>query len=165
MCRGTRKDLPGSTYVLNSEKTSKRSPRTTLAPLGSNENAVVATYIINLDIVRLVARRFANDKGIGGAVISIAGMVNIMLAAPDMAMIVFSGRSAGVLCIQSVEIRARNQESGRGMLTGELDDEANIHKGNTSATVIATLAAISVLKERRRGRFVIAGGIEPRRAI
>jgi hypothetical protein len=36
--------------------------------------------------------------------------------------------------------------------------------GNTSATATATLAAINILKERRRGRFVAVGGTEPRRA-
>lgn len=41
------------------------------------------------------------------------------------------------------------------MLTGPLDDDANTHKGSTSATAIATLAAINVLKERRRRRFVV----------
>lgn len=49
------------------------------------------------------------------------------------------------------------------MLTDSLDDEANTHKGSTSATVIATLAAISILKERRRRRFVVVGGTELRR--
>ena len=49
------------------------------------------------------------------------------------------------------------------MLTGALDEEANRHRGNTSATVIVTLAAINTLKERRRGRFIAAGGSEPLR--
>jgi hypothetical protein len=44
-----------------------------------------------------------------------------------------------------------------------LDDEANTTKGKTSATAIATLAAIRVLKEKRRRRFVAIEGIEPRR--
>jgi hypothetical protein len=46
-------------------------------------------------------------------------------------------------------------KTDRRVLTGPLDDDdANTHKGSTSATVIATLAAINVLKERRRRRFV-----------
>ena len=49
------------------------------------------------------------------------------------------------------------------MLTGLSDDEAKTNKGRASATVIATLAAIRVLKEKRRRRFVAVGGIEPRR--
>jgi len=49
------------------------------------------------------------------------------------------------------------------MLTGSLDDEANTHKGSTSAMAIATLTAIRILKERRRRRFVVIGGPEPRR--
>jgi hypothetical protein len=48
------------------------------------------------------------------------------------------------------------------VLTGRLEDGANIHKGRTSATVITTLAVINVLKEKRRRRFVAAGGVEPR---
>lgn len=46
------------------------------------------------------------------------------------------------------------------MLTGRLEYGAKIHKGTTSTTVIATLAAINVLKEKRRRRFVAAGGVE-----
>jgi hypothetical protein len=49
------------------------------------------------------------------------------------------------------------------VLTGLLGEEANTHKGSTSTTVIATLAAINVLKERRRRRFVVVGEPEPRR--
>jgi len=49
------------------------------------------------------------------------------------------------------------------VLTGLLDDEANTTKGRTSATVIATLATIRVLKEKRRRRFVVVAGVEPRR--
>jgi hypothetical protein len=49
------------------------------------------------------------------------------------------------------------------VLTVSLGDEANTHKGSTSATVIAILAAINALKERRRRRFVVVGGTEPRR--
>ena len=48
------------------------------------------------------------------------------------------------------------------VLTGPLDDDANTHKGSTSTTVIATLAAINVLKERRRRRFVVVV-VDPRR--
>lgn len=44
-----------------------------------------------------------------------------------------------------------------------LDDEANTTKGRTSATVIATLETIRVLKEERRRRFVVVAGAEPRR--
>jgi hypothetical protein len=42
----------------------------------------------------------------------------------------------------------------RRVLTGPLDNDVKTHKGSTSAMVIATLAAINVLKERRRRRFV-----------
>jgi hypothetical protein len=77
-------------YVLNSERTSKTSPRTTLAFWGSNESAVVTTYTINLDLVRFVAPRPAQDRNVGGTVISIAGMVSMRLAALDIAMSVFS---------------------------------------------------------------------------
>ena len=51
------------------------------------------------------------------------------------------------------------------MLTDSLDDEANTHKGSTSATVIATLAAISILKEWRRRRLttMVVAGTELRR--
>ena len=45
------------------------------------------------------------------------------------------------------------------MLTVLSDDEANTTKGKTSATAIATLAAIRVLNEERRRRFVAIGGI------
>jgi hypothetical protein len=154
-------DIPGRTYVLNNERTSKRSPRTTLAPFGSSERAVVTRYIRTFDIVRLVAPRPANGRNIGGAVISIAGIVSIRLAELDIAMSAFS-RCPGMLCIQTGEIR--NISEGQRNLTGALDDEANRHRGNTSAIVIATLAAINALKERRRGRFVTAGGSEPLRA-
>jgi hypothetical protein len=53
-------------------------------------------------------------------------------------------------------------KTDRSVLTGPLYDDANIHKGSTSATVIATLAAINVLKERRRRRFVVVV-VDPRR--
>lgn len=53
-------------------------------------------------------------------------------------------------------------KTDRGVLTGLLDDDANTHKGSTSATVIATLAAINILKERRRRRFAVVVG-SPRR--
>jgi hypothetical protein len=53
-------------------------------------------------------------------------------------------------------------KTDRRVLTGPLDDDANTHRGSTSATVIATLAAINVLKERRRRRFVVVIG-SPRR--
>ena len=46
------------------------------------------------------------------------------------------------------------------MLTGRLEDGANIHNGRTSAAVIAILAATNVRKEKRRRRFVAAGGVE-----
>ena len=48
------------------------------------------------------------------------------------------------------------------MLTGPLDDDAKTHKGSTSAMVIATLAAIKVLKEQRRRCFIEVVG-DPRR--
>jgi hypothetical protein len=49
-------------------------------------------------------------------------------------------------------------KTDRRVLTGPLDDDANTHKGRTSAAVIATLVAINVLKERRRRRFVVVVG-------
>jgi hypothetical protein len=45
------------------------------------------------------------------------------------------------------------------VLTGAVDVE-NRHRGKTSATVTEILAVINTLKERRRGRFVTAGGSE-----
>lgn len=87
--------------------------------------------------------RRARGKGVGGTVMSIAGMVRIRLAALD------------------IDINAVTPCSE---VAGLLDDDANTHKGSTSATVIATLAAINILKERRRRRFVVVvGGTEPRR--
>jgi hypothetical protein len=53
-------------------------------------------------------------------------------------------------------------KTDRRMLTGPLDDDAKTHKGSTSAMVIATLAAINVLKEQQRRRFVEVVG-DPRR--
>lgn len=53
-------------------------------------------------------------------------------------------------------------KTDRRVLTGPSDDDANTHKGSTSATVIPTLAAINVLKERRRRRFGMVVG-DPRR--
>jgi len=61
-------------------------------------------------------------------------MVSIRLAALDIDMTAITPRSE---------------------MLGPLDDDANTHKGSTSAAVIATLAAINVLKERRRRRFVV----------
>jgi hypothetical protein len=58
--------------------------------------------------------------------------------------------------------KLRTQQE-QGVLTGLLDDEANTTKGKTSTTAIVTLAAIRVLKEKRRRRFVAIGGVEPRR--
>jgi hypothetical protein len=49
------------------------------------------------------------------------------------------------------------------VLTESLDDEAKTHRGSTSATEIATLAATNILKERRRRRFVAVGGFELRK--
>jgi NADP-dependent 3-hydroxy acid dehydrogenase YdfG len=45
------------------------------------------------------------------------------------------------------------------VLTGAVDVE-NRQRGKTRATVTETLAVINTLKERRRGRFVTAGGSE-----
>ena len=84
--------------MLNSERISRTSPRTTLAPFGSNESAVITTYMITLEIVRLVTLRPAHGRDIGGAVISIAGMVSTRLAALDIAMMAFS-RCSGILCV------------------------------------------------------------------
>jgi hypothetical protein len=126
--------------VLNNERTSKRSPRTTVALLGNTESPVVIMYMMILDIDEFT-RRIAYGKGVGGTVMSIAGMVSIRLAALDIDMTAITPCSA---------------------MLGPLDDDANTHKGSTSATVIATLAAINVLKERRRRRFVVVVGA-PRR--
>jgi len=126
--------------VLNNERTRQRSKKTTIAFLGNTESVVVTTYIIILNIDEFV-RRTVLGKERGGIVMSTAGTVSIRLAALDMAT---SG------------ITPRSEELGR------LEYEANIHKGKTSATVIAILAAINVLKEKRRRRFVAAGGVEPR---
>jgi hypothetical protein len=87
--------------VLNSERISRISPRTMLAPFGSNESTAVTTYMITLEIVRLVNPRPAYGRDIGGAVISIVGMVSTRLAALDMAMITFS-RCSGILCLRLV---------------------------------------------------------------
>jgi len=101
---------------------------------------VVTTVMIILDIVEFVWRMLPGKER-GGMVISIAGIVRIRLTALDMA-------TSGIApCLEEL---------------GRLENEANIHKGRTSATVIATLAVINVLKEKRRRRFVAAGGVEPR---
>jgi len=126
--------------VLNNERTSKRSPRTTVALLGNTESPVVIMYMMILDIDEFT-RRIAYGKGVGGTVMSIAGMVSIRLAALDIDMATITPCSE---------------------MLGPLDDDANTHKGSTSATVIPTLAAINVLKERRRRRFVVVVG-DPRR--
>jgi hypothetical protein len=84
--------------VLNNERISRISPRTMVAPFGSNESTVVTTYMITLEIVRFVTPRPAHGRDIGGAVISNAGMVSIRLAALDMAMMAFS-RCSGILYV------------------------------------------------------------------
>jgi hypothetical protein len=71
--------------VLNNDKTSKRSPSTTVALLGNTESPVVMAYMIVLDIVGFM-RRTANGIGVGGTVMSIAGIVSIRLAALDIDM-------------------------------------------------------------------------------
>lgn len=114
-------------------------------------------YMVILDIDRFM-RRIAYGEGVGGTVMSIAGMVSIRLAALDIDMTAINPCSE-MSCFRSVNIVIKTDTR---MLTGPLDDDANTHKGNTSATVIATLAAISVLKERRRRRFVVVEG-GPRR--
>lgn len=72
--------------MLNNERTSKRSPRTTVALLGKTESPVVIMYMMILDIDEFT-RRIAYGKGVGGTVMSIAGMVSIRLAALDIDMI------------------------------------------------------------------------------
>lgn len=71
--------------MLNNDRTSKRSPRTTVAPLGNTESPVVIMYTRILDIDGFT-RRIAYGKGVGGAVMSIAGTVSIRLAALDIDM-------------------------------------------------------------------------------
>jgi hypothetical protein len=71
--------------VLNSDRTSRRSPRTTVALLGKTESPVVIMYMMILDIDEFT-RRGAYGKGFGGTVMSIAGMVSIRLAALDIDM-------------------------------------------------------------------------------
>lgn len=71
--------------MLNNDKTSKRSPRTTVAPLGNTESPVAITYIIVLDIIGFM-RRTVYGRGVGGTVMSIAGMVSKRLAALDIDM-------------------------------------------------------------------------------
>lgn len=71
--------------MLNSERKRQRSQRTTIAFLGSIESVMVTMYMIILDIVELV-RRAVLGNGIGGMVMSIAGIVSIRLAALDRAV-------------------------------------------------------------------------------
>jgi hypothetical protein len=71
--------------VLNNDRTSKRSPSTTVAPLGNTESPVVIMYTKILDIVGFM-RRTAYGMGVDGTVMSIAGMVSIRLAALDIDM-------------------------------------------------------------------------------
>ena len=71
--------------MLNNDRTSKRSPRTTVALLGNTESPIVIMYMMILDIDEFT-RRGANGKGVGGTVMSIAGMVSIRLAALDIDM-------------------------------------------------------------------------------
>lgn len=75
--------------MLNNERASKRSPRTTVAVLGNTESAMVTIYMIILDIVGLVWRT-AHGKGVGGIVMSIAGIVSKRLAALDIDMSVIA---------------------------------------------------------------------------
>ena len=108
-------------------------------------------------------RRIACGKGIDGIVMSIAGMISIRLAALEMAISAFFPWS-GVLYISNRLDSGSVKRKNRRVLTGKLSDKANRHRGNTSTTAMATLAAINALKERRRGRFVAVGGTAPRRA-
>lgn len=71
--------------MLNNDKTSKRSPRTTVALLGKTESPVVIMYTMILDIDEFM-RRGAYGKGVGGTVMSMAGMVSIRLVALDIDM-------------------------------------------------------------------------------
>ena len=66
--------------MLNNDRTSKRSPRTTIALLGNTKSSVVIMYMMILDIDELT-RQGAYGKGVGGTVMSIAGMVSIRLVA------------------------------------------------------------------------------------
>lgn len=71
--------------MLNSERKRQRSQRTIIAFLGSIESVMETMYMIILDIVELV-RRAVLGNGIGGIVMSIAGIVSIRLAALDIAV-------------------------------------------------------------------------------
>jgi hypothetical protein len=71
--------------VLNNDRTSKKSPTTTVALLGNTESPVVIVYMMILDIDEFT-RRIAYGKGVGGTVMSMAGMVSIRLAALDIDM-------------------------------------------------------------------------------
>jgi hypothetical protein len=95
--RDSPRDLPGRTYVLNNDRISKRSPSTTVAPLGNTESPVVIAYMIILDIFGF-KRRTAYGKGVGGTVMSIAGIVSIRLVALDIDMSAITPCS-GLSCI------------------------------------------------------------------
>lgn len=71
--------------MLNSERKRQISQRTTIAFLDSIESVMVTMYMIILDRVDLV-RRAVLGNGIGGMVMSIAGIVSIRLAAVDIAV-------------------------------------------------------------------------------
>ena len=71
--------------MLNNDRTSKRSPRTTVALLGNTDSPDVIMYMMILDRDEFT-RRVANGKGVGGTVMSIAGIVSIRLAALDIDM-------------------------------------------------------------------------------
>ena len=78
--------------MLNNDRTSKRSPRTTVALLGNTESPVVIAYMMIL-YKEEFTRRVAYGKGVGGTVMSIAGMVSIRLAALDIDMTAITPRS------------------------------------------------------------------------
>jgi len=80
-----RKDIPGRTYVLNSERIRQRSQRTKIAFLGSIESVMVTTNMIILDIVDLLRRAVLGNER-GGMVIRMAGIVSRRLAALDIAV-------------------------------------------------------------------------------
>ena len=63
-----------------------------VAPLGNIESPVVITYMIILDMFGF-KRRTAYGKGVGGTVMSIAGIVSIRLVALDIEMSAIIPRS------------------------------------------------------------------------
>jgi hypothetical protein len=84
--------------VLNNDRTSRRSPRTTVASLGNTESPVMIMNMMILDIDEFT-RRIAYGKGVGGAVMSIAGIVSIRLAALDIDMTAVTPPCSELFCV------------------------------------------------------------------